>query len=617
MSYRLGVDIGGTFTDFVIVNDRDGQVAIHKQLTSSDDPSRAVLEGIDTILKKSGISISELIEIIHGTTLITNALIERKGCRTGLLVTKGMRDVLDIGRERRYDLFDLRITFPEPIVPKQLRRVFPFMREYERWTTTSMNAYVQPAVDRYIGKLEKSLEDQHFVGRFYVMTSSGGMVATQTARKYPIRLLESGPAAGAIMSAYHGRMTGADSVLSFDMGGTTAKGALIRGGQPLKTYETEVARVHEFKAGSGLPAKAPSIDMIEIGSGGGSIAEIDERGVIRVGPKSSSSVPGPACYSLGGKQPTLTDANLVLGYLDPNFFLGGRMKLDKGAAEAVIDANIGRPLSLDSVRGAWGIHEIVNEDIARAFRVHASERGFDYRHTSMVGFGGSGPMHAARVARKLKVPRIVFPMGAGVMSAFGLLISPISFELVASKRMSLCGLTERMMNNIFLPMENKATAILQDSVIDGNSIVMNRKVDMRYEGQGYEIEIPANEGPDELFNSFEAEYKSIFTSITSAGALEVVNWKLEASTQQNREIERFEFPPHSTTDPIKNWRSAFFAEPNDYIETPVYDRYALKVGDKFKGPAIIEENESTIVIGVKDEVEIDQARNIIVKTSSD
>ncbi|MGY9011473.1 MAG: hydantoinase/oxoprolinase family protein, partial [Rhodobacterales bacterium] len=202
----------------------------------------------------------------------------------------------------------------------------------------------------------------------------------------------------------------------------------MRGGQPLKTYETEVARVHEFKAGSGLPAKAPSIDMIEIGSGGGSIAEIDERGVIRVGPKSSSSVPGPACYSLGGKQPTLTDANLVLGYLDPNFFLGGRMKLDKGAAEAVIDANIGRPLSLDSVRGAWGIHEIVNEDIARAFRVHASERGFDYRHTSMVGFGGSGPMHAARVARKLKVPRIVFPMGAGVMSAFGLLISPISFE---------------------------------------------------------------------------------------------------------------------------------------------------------------------------------------------
>ena len=688
MTHRIGIDIGGTFTDFVLVNGETGKVDIHKQLTTPDDPSRAVLEGIDTILANASTDISDISEIIHGTTLVTNAIIERRGSPTGMLVTNGMRDVLDIGRERRYDLFDLRLTFPKPLVPRHRRReinervnadgavsialdltnvrnaahelvettgveaiavcflnsyanpineeqavhmlreefpgiyvsgsndVFPFMREYERWTTTTMNAYVQPVVDRYIGNLETKLAKQDFGGRFYVMTSSGGLVTPDTARQYPVRLLESGPAAGALMSAHHGRMTRATNALSFDMGGTTAKGALVRDGSPLKTYEMEVARVHEFKAGSGLPAKAPAIDMIEIGAGGGSIAEIDDRGLIRVGPRSAGAQPGPACYAQGGELPTLTDANLILGYLDPDFFLGGQMKLDRAAAERVVETHLGRTLGLDLVRAAWGVHDIVNEDIARAFRVHASERGFDYRHSSMVGFGGSGPMHAARVARKLKVPRVVFPMAAGVMSAFGLLISPLSFEIVNTKRTPVSGLSESEFKATFAPLEEKVVALLERSGVARETGTLTRKLDMRYEGQGYEIEVLAGETPIGLVGKFEDAYRAIFSSTMDGGTLEIVTWKFEASSPLQFEFDRFEFPPPHGGEAIKNRRYAYFAEASDFIEVPVYDRYALATGEGFSGPALIEEKESTFVIGVGDSVEIDEYLNIILTVGS-
>ena len=503
--YRIGVDIGGTFTDFALFDARGRRMAVHKRLTTPHDPSEAVIAGVEALLGQERVAIGEVSDVVHGTTLVTNAVIERNGAVTGMLATAGFSDILDMGFERRYDLFDLRVKYPPPLVPRRLRievpervrfdgsvetpldeaavraaahrfrelgvaavavcflhayanpahekraaeilreaapdlfvsasaDVFPNMREFERWTTTTVNAFTQPMFDRYLERLEKGLAGQGFRGRLYIMASSGGTLTADTARRFPVRALESGPAAGALMSAYHGRSLGLPNLLSFDMGGTTAKGALVRGGVPIKRYAMEVARVHEFRKGSGLAIRIPAIDMIEIGAGGGSIAEIDERGLLRVGPRSAGADPGPACYGRGGSRPTLTDANLVLGYLDAGFFLGGAMALDRAAAESAVRDGVGRPLGLETLRAAWGIHDIVSEDVARAFRIHASERGFDYRSGSMVAFGGSGPLHALAIARKLKIPRVIFPVGAGVMSALGLLIGPLAFEMARSRR---------------------------------------------------------------------------------------------------------------------------------------------------------------------------------------
>ena len=687
MPYRIGIDIGGTFTDFVLLDDATGNLATFKQLTSPADPSKAVLQGVATILAENGVGFAEVSAVAHGTTLVTNAIIERRGAPTGMLVTAGMKDILDIARETRYDLFDLRLKFPQPLVPRRMRRevservrydgsetkaldldevrasirsliddhaiqslavcllhayanaeheneivalvrrefpelyvsssadVFPYMREYERWTTTTMNAYVQPVMDRYIGNLEDGLKKLGFRGRFHIMTSSGGTVTPETARRYPIRLLESGPAAGALMSAYLGRELKLRHLLSFDMGGTTAKGALVRDGQPLKKYEMEVARVHEFKAGSGLPAKVPTTDLIEIGSGGGSIAHVDDRGVIAVGPHSAGASPGPACYGQGGDRPTLTDANLVLGYLDPNFFLGGRMSLDRAAAERVIMADIGGPLGLDLTRAAWGIHEIINEDVARAFRVHASERAFDYRPSTMVAFGGSGPMHAVRIARKLRVPRVILPFGAGVISALGLLISPLSFEVVRSRRVGLDSLTDALFDNEFRPLVQEISRLLERSGVEKGAIVLSRRLDMRYEGQGYEIEVlvPPSGKVADIPAAFEVAYKALFSSITLEERTEIVNWKVEGRGPQPSEGVRHRYKDlHVNGDALKGRRQAYFPEAGGYVDCPVYDRYRMGTGTRVNGPALIEERESTSVIGVGDRFEIDPLYNIIV-----
>ena len=687
MPHRIGIDIGGTFTDFVLVDDATGDLATFKQLTTPADPAKAVLEGVVTILADYQVDIAGVSAVAHGTTLVTNAIIERRGEPTGMLVTAGMKDILDMARETRYDLFDLRLTFPEPLVPRQLRRevterlrydgevmkpldleavrdavqslvddgdiksvavcllhsyanpdhenwivqlireefpdlyvsssadVFPFMREYERWTTTTMNAYVQPLADVYIRRLEDGLQALGFGGKFHVMTSSGGTVTPETARRYPIRLLESGPAAGALMSAFHGRPLKLDQLLSFDMGGTTAKGALVREGRPLKKYDTEVARVHEFKAGSGFPAKIPTIDMIEIGSGGGSIAEVDDRGLIAVGPRSAGASPGPACYGQGGDRPTLTDANLILGYLDPEFFLGGRMSLDRGAAERVIRAHIGEPLGLDVTRAAWGIHEIINEDVARAFRVHASERAFDYRPSSMVAFGGSGPMHGVRIARKLRVPRVVLPLGAGVISALGLLISPLSFEIARSRRVSMETLTDKQFNEEFRPLIEEVTDLLKRSGVAEDAITLTRKLDMRYEGQGYEIEVPVPSSGKvaDIPGAFESIYKSLFSSITLEEQTEIVNWKMEGSGPSPSESTTFGFKGlRADGDAVKGHRQAFFPEAEGYVSCTVYDRYGMQPGTRIKGPALIEERESTCVIGIGDTFEVDPHHNIVI-----
>jgi N-methylhydantoinase A len=654
-----------------------------------------VIEGTAALCRAASIDPREVGVVAHGTTLVTNAVIERRGAPTAMLVTRGFADVLDIALERRYDLFDLRIRFPEPVVQKALRievderiaydgrvitpleldgvetklaaavrdcavesvaicflhsyadarheramaewvrqrfpalavsssaDVFPFMREYHRWTTACLNAYVQPIVDRYIARLEGGLAKLGFAGSFLVMSSSGGTLTPETARRFPIRMLESGPAAGALMSARHGRMLELPQLLSFDMGGTTAKGCIIQAGVPLKRYEMEVARVHEFKKGSGLPVKIPVLDMIEIGAGGGSLAGVDERGTLRVGPHSAGADPGPACYGRGGSRPTLTDANLVLGYLDSQTFLGGRMALDAAAAREVIDRHVARPLRVSIERAAFGIHEVINEDVARAFRVHASERGVDYRRCSIVAFGGCGPLHAARVARKLRIPRLICPWGAGVMSAFGLLTSPLGFELVQSHRVAVDELTPATFCGELARLAADASRYLTRAGVPQERVRIFYRLDMRYVGQGYEIEVPLADAPSaellaRLPTLFAAEYSKVFGQSFANAATEIVAWKVDAQGPVTGDDTLYALAGEAgAAAAIKAERSMYVPECGSFGVCPVYDRYALKPGARIAGPALIEEHESTCVLDARDVGEIDRFGNLVVELGSD
>ena len=494
------------------------------------------------------------------------------------------------------------------------------MREYERWTTTVINAYVQPVVDRYLSRIETGLAGLGFEGAFYVMTSSGGTVTADVARRYPVRMLESGPAAGVFMAGQHGRMLGIPNLLSFDMGGTTAKGAIIRDGRLHKKYELEVARVHEFKSGSGLPARIPVVDMIEIGAGGGSIAHLDERNVLRVGPRSAGAEPGPACYGRGGEQATLTDANLTLGLYDPGYFLGGSMRLNADLSLRAIEGGIARALEVDVVRAAWGIHETINEDVARAFRVHASEIGFDYRNCSMVAFGGSGPAHAARIARKLRIPRVVFPAGSGVMSAIGMLASPISFQLARTNRVYLNDLTRETFGAYFAGLEREARQVLVEAGIPAHLIGIDRHLDMRYQGQGYEIEVAlpaaaAGATFDQLPQLFAAAYESVFSLSYLQEPIEVIHWKVDLSGPAPRFDGRWSTRNKAEGATIKGSRRAYFPEAGGFVDCPVYNRYALDSRVLITGPAIVEERESTCVLGVGDRARIDEFGNLVTEVA--
>ena len=686
MTHRIGVDIGGTFTDFALVDDETGRLSTHKQLTTPSDPSLSVLSGIETLLSRTGVNINDVTVVAHGTTLVTNAVIERRGATTGMLVTKGFRDVLDIAMERRYDLFDLRLEFAEPVVPRHLRAevserilfdgqvetplnegdviaavegltstggiealaicflhaytntdhekqaqelvakafpdlhvstssdVLPFMREYERWSTTTINAYVRPLTDRYLGHLESGLAAIGYHGRILVMTSSGGMVTPDIARRYPVRLIESGPAAGALMTADLGQRIGEPNLLSFDMGGTTAKGALIRDGRPLRRYEFEVAREHDFKQGSGLPLRIPVIDMIEIGAGGGSIASVDERNLLAVGPKSAGAEPGPACYGRGGDSATMTDANLTLGYLVPEAFLGGNMVLDSTAARRAVDAHVAEPVGLDTIRAAWGVHEVINEDVARAFRTHAAEIGFDYRRCTMIAFGGSGPAHALRVARKLRIPKVVFPVGAGVMSAIGLLMTPISYATLRSGRLNLAELNAQSLDEGFAPVELQARELLSEAGVDDSQIRVDRRLDMRFCGQGYEVEVPVpmGAGRSAIADLFHKTYAEIFAATPIDTGIEIVNWKVEATGPRPEFADRYRpfTGPSSTQEKVAE-AAVCSDEKTGPTSCPVYDRYALAAGRRIDGPALIQENEATTVLGAGDTVFVDDLGNLI------
>src|SRR5215831_495009 len=529
---RIGVDIGGTFTDLVWVDEGTGAVRVVKLLTTPKEPAQAVEQGVVTLLYEVGSAPGSVKSLIHGTTLATNAIIERKGAKTGLLTTAGFRDALEIGREGRYDMYDLFIDPPSPLVPRRLRLevreriladgsvlspldessvraalatliaegveaiavsllhayrnpaheravaaliervapglpvscssdVVPEIREYERTSTTVANVYVMPLMARYLDDLERKLAEQGLRGNFYVMLSSGGIATPDTAKRVPVRLVESGPAAGALAAARVAREAGESRMLSFDMGGTTAKACVIDGGQPLIAREFEVARADRFKRGSGLPIRVPVIELIEIGAGGGSVARIDSLGLLKVGPESAGADPGPACYALGGREPTVTDADLVLGYLDPEFFLGGRMRLDVEAARRAIEERIARRLGLSLTEAAWGIHRVVNENMAAAARIHGIERGKDLRAYPLFAFGGAGPVHAWHVGRILKVPRILLPFGAGAISAWGLLVAPLAFDFIRTAPLRLDGADWSRINRLFAEMETEGRSVLR------------------------------------------------------------------------------------------------------------------------------------------------------------
>jgi N-methylhydantoinase A len=689
MIWRIGVDIGGTFTDFAMVDTTSGRVWVHKQLTTPSDPAKAVLEGIPSLLAKAGAAIEGVDAIVHGTTLVTNAVIERKGARIGMLVTTGFGDLLDIGRELRYDMFDLRQRFPEPLVPRRLRvevrerisydgtveepldpvavrasiadlvdrdciealaicllhayanpaheqavaaiaaanfpnlpistsaDVWPQIRELERWTTTTVNAYTQPMVDRYLRRLEQGLTGLGFGGQLYVMTSSGGTVLPSIARRYPVRLLESGPAAGALMAATLGRRLGAREVLAFDMGGTTAKGCIIRGSQPLRRYDFEVARMHEFKRGSGFMLKMPVIDMIEIGAGGGGIAATDPLGVLRVGPESAGADPGPACYGRGGTRPTVTDANLVLGLYDPEHFLGGQMRLDIDAARTAIGAGVAKSVGLDLERAARGIHEIINEDVALAFRIHASERGVDYRNCTMIAFGGSGPAHAVRIARKLHIRRVVLARGAGVFSALGMLASPLAFEVVRSRPLPLADIRAGWWQAHLAPLVAEAVAPLRAAGVSADAIRLRCRLDMRYIGQGHEVEVALPEDPAHfdaaaLLALFEARYRALYTHTLPGTPAQIMAWKVEAVGPDPLGGKALRIEGEATRRPARRGIRTAHVDDSGAIECPVYDRIFLARGDLIEGPALIEEPDSTCFIGSGDIARIDAEDNLVV-----
>jgi 5-oxoprolinase (ATP-hydrolysing) len=675
---RIGFDIGGTFTDFVLTDPATGALRLHKRLTTPEDPAIGALDGLRQIIRDHGATLPDVADIVHGTTLVTNAVIERKGARLGLLTTAGFRDVLEAGTEQRYDIYDLFLTYPEPLVPRRLRlevsermdrdgqvvtpldpdgvrRAARTMRdagveavavcflhawreprhereaaailqaelpgipvslssevvaeigEYARCVTTCANAYVQPLMATYLRRLEGALRAEGFAGQLRLMHSAGGLVSPAAARDVPIRLLESGPAGGALAAALLGARAGHQDLLAFDMGGTTAKACLIEAGRPGIAPMLEAGREQRFKKGSGLPIKAATVDMIEIGAGGGSVAAIDEVGLLRVGPRSAGAAPGPACYGRGGTEPTVTDANLVLGYYDPGFFLGGAMALDAAAAWDAI-SRVAAPLGLSVEQAAWGIHKVVVEGMADAARVYLVERGKDPRRYAMVGFGGAGPAHAAEVARALGMAELVVPPASGAASALGLLAAPLSASRARSLPVRLGpGFDPAAIQPVLTALEADARSELASGgVADG--VQVERSADMRLAGQMHEIAVPlpASLDLDGLAAAFTAAYTARYAALQPGALIEAVNFRVTATGPAP--TLALDGAAASATAARKGERPAWFGD--GFLLTPVYDRYALAEGAVIPGPAIIEEREATTVVAPGDTLRVDVAGNL-------
>ncbi len=667
------MDIGGTFTDLCLAGER-GVVAVGKTLTTHDAPSEAVERVLVETLEAAGVAIEDVELVVHGTTLVTNAIIERKGARTALLATRGFRDAVEIGREKRYELYDLQVELPRPLAPRHLRfdvperiladgsvaepldkahverlareleaagveavavsflhayandaherealaaieraapglrvslssEVVPEIREFERTSTTLANVYVQELVERYLADLAGRLERLGFRGRLAVMLSGGGIAMVETASRFPVRIVESGPAAGALAAAALGAQAGVVDLLSFDMGGTTAKLCAIEDGRPLVTDDFEVDRVYRLKRGSGLPLKVPVIDMIEIGAGGGSIARVSALGTLAVGPDSAGAEPGPVCYSLGGEEPTVTDADLLLGYLDPGYFLGGRLELDVDGARRALEERIAGPLGLSLDEAAWGIHQIVNENMANAARIHAVERGLDPRALPLFAFGGAGPVHALGVATAVGSPSVIAPTAAGVASAIGFLTAPIAFDFVRTRRVLLDELDAAEAEVLFRDMEAEGQDLLGIE-----EVTHRRSADLRYVGQGHELRIEVDNLAT-LGDAFATRYREVYGHEGPAVPVEAVNWRVVSSGP----VPELDLTParKPTGDALKGERDAYF--PGGRRSVPVYDRYALEPGNRIAGPAILEERESTLVVPPDRTAEIGPGLEAVVR----
>ena len=651
--YRLGVDIGGTFTDVVLLDTKARRPRAWER---------------------------------------SNAIIERNGAKTALITseTKGFRDAVEIGTEKRYDLFDIFMEKPEPLAPRALRlevterldpegnvltpldeaeakevigrlrnmgveavavtllhsflnpaherriealireqdpailtsissEVSPEIREHPRSSTTLANAYVRPIMRTYLELLSRRIRDEGIRTELYIMLSNGGIATVETAKSFPIRLIESGPAAGAMAAAHTGNQLALKDLISFDMGGTTAKTCFIENGRPTTVTEFEVARVYQFRKGSGLPVKVPVIDMIEIGAGGGSIARVDDLGLLKVGPQSAGASPGPACYGQGGDRPTVTDADLLLGYLNPDFFLGGEMDLDVDAAHSAMD-RLARTLGLEGLQTAWGVHEVVNENMANAARIHGIEKGKDVQKFALMAFGGAGPIHAAHVAEKLRIGTLISPPGAGTLSALGMLTAPISFDFVRTKIMKLDALDPGELNAIFDEMRAEGRALLERSSVPAGEMKFLRSADMRYEGQGYEIQVPlpgeemSAEDMDRIRESFEDSYKAIYQRLGPKVPVEALNWRLVASgATPDLDLRPANSARRPAADAKKDPRPVYFPAWEEKRACDIYDRTRLTPSAEIPGPAVVEESESTVIIPPAWDARVDEFYHLVLQ----
>jgi N-methylhydantoinase A len=681
--YRLGCDIGGTFTDFVLLNDRTGEIQINKCLTTPQDPSDAVEQGMRELEEKTPGFVRQLDEVIHGTTLVINSIIERKGAKTGLITTRGFRDVLELGREIRYAPYDIFAEFPEPLVPRRLRLevdervrsdgsvlkpldpnearevvknltemgvdsiavcllnsfenpahelvikdivqqeapetsisisydVLPQIREYERVSTTVTNAYVKPLTGRYLSKLSQRLKAVGSDGKLFIMLSSGGITSVETAAEFPVRIIESGPTAAVISGQYYGKLFDISEMFCFDMGGTTAKSCLIQQGAAGVVPTFEVGRVQRFMKGSGLTIQVPVVDLMEIGAGGGSIAKVSKMGTLQVGPESSGADPGPICYGRGGKEPGVTDADLLLGYLDENYFLGGEMRLHKEAARKGIEERIADPLGVPFMQAVWGIHDLINETMAAAAKTHIAEKGGNPKIITVAAFGGAGPVHAYGMAKKLGAPRLIVPPNAGVGSALGFFTAPRAFDLVRSHKVSLDVADFGDIERIFEGMEAEGARTLQKTG-SAEDIAFERSVDVRFIGQGSETNIPIPETNftevkrEDIRRRFDETYERLYGRTYPDSPVEFINFKVRASLPE-RLLQLPKIPKRggSLKDAIKNQRRAYSGIAGDFIPYTVYDRYGLLPGAVFQGPAIIEERESTVIAGEDTSISVDE-----------
>jgi len=713
--YSLGVDIGGTFTDLVVYDHDTGRQVNRKVLTTHEDPARAVEAGVAALLADGRLEPRHVTRVVHATTLFTNALIERKGAPTGLITTAGFADTLEIGRERKYELYDLQIAKPEPLVPRNLRlevaermradgtvalrldtrqlqsrarrladagatsiavvflhsyanprheataarliskrypriavttshEVAPEIREFERASTTVANAYIKPLAHRYLELMARRIGALGIPAPLLLMLSSGGLTHVGEAQRTPVHMLESGPAAGALAAAFFGRADsggsfaglggssisarlasgcGSPGILAFDMGGTTAKLSLVDGGEPLTAYSFEAARQKRFMEGSGLPIRISTIELIEIGAGGGSIAQVDEIGLLKVGPLSAGSHPGPASYGQGGTAPTVTDADFLLGYLNPEYFAGGEVKVDLPAARAAI-GRLARELKLEPLEVAWGIHDIVNENMASAARVHIAERGRDPRDYALLATGGAGPVHAYSVAFKLGLSRVICPPAAGVASALGLLVAPARVDRVATVGTRLDTGSIAALEAAFRRLEDEARAVMADTGLKLETATVQRLADGRFLGQGFDLVVALPDGPYDdspagrrrLTAAFESAYREKFTLTPPEVPVEFINIRVAVRAPvAGGEVVAQGRRGDGVASALKGRRPAYFAAAGGLVETTVYDRYRLDSGDAIVGPAVVEEEGSTLVIGPGATARVAPSGNMILTLS--